>query len=111
MLYITEFDTYGVLRQYAKDPDNPKNILALKSLKHRAISQMRWRVFCCYRSTIDNADNLMQFQLGMSTEKAVVHTKTMANMNAEELMDVWKRAVEQVGLTVDPEALAKAQQQ
>ena len=115
MLCLPEFDTYHILPEYAREPDNARNIVALHVLKHRARIQLQWRVLTCRLSTPKTMDALMNFQMGhieakepgVSIEKPV----DFSTMTEEEMMTVYNMALKKVGLTLDPEALLKAQQQ
>ena len=48
MLCLPEFDTYHILPEYARNPEDQRNRLALKILKHRALTAMNWRVLNCH---------------------------------------------------------------
>jgi len=116
MLCLPEFDTYHTLEQYARDPENSRTNLALRVLKRRATLQLQWRIVCCRLASPRNIDKLEDIQYGRS--EAQTEDKKPApklfdpnNMTNEQIMDVYQQAVASVGWTIDPEALAKAQQQ
>ena len=115
MLCLPEFDTYNILPKYAREPDDARNIVALRVLKHRARIQLQWRVFTCRFSSMKNMDALLHLQMGYNEGKTtgVVVEKQVdfSNMTEEEMMTVYNMALKKVGLTLDPEALLKAQQQ
>lgn len=111
MLCLPEFDTYRILENYARDPDDYRNILALRVLKRRARLQLQWRVLHSRFASSDSIETLFDLLLGHH-EKHVAAPKTdMNQMSEAELMDMYNKALAEVGLSIDPEALAKTQQQ
>jgi len=114
MLCLPEFDTYHILPQYAREPDDPRNIIALNVLKHRARTQLHWRVLNCRLMSMKNMNALYNFQIGyIEKGSGVVVEKQVdfSTMTEEEMMTVYNMALKKVGLTLDPETLLKAQQQ
>lgn len=111
MLCLPEFDTYHILPEYAREPDKVRNQLALRVLKHRTMTQLKWRVFNNQFASKDTAGSLLDIQMGCSDTGHVVVHKDMNEMNEAELMNMYNKALDEVGLVIDPEALAKAQQQ
>ena len=114
MLCLPEFDTYHTLEQYARDPESNRANLALHVLKRRATLQLQWRIVCCRLASPKNYDTLEDIQygrLGQTEEKKAPKQFDPNTMTNEQIMDVYKQAVASVGWTIDPEALAKAQQQ
>lgn len=115
MLCLPEFDTYNTLEKYARDPDNGLNNLALRILKRRTMLQLQWRIVCCHLASPRNVDILEDIQYGRSepqkTEKQAPKVFDPSTMTDEQIMSVYKQAVASVGWSIDPEALAKAQQQ
>lgn len=115
MLCLPEFDTYHTLEQYARDPDSVRTNLALRVLKRRTTLQLQWRIVCCRLASPRNIDKLEEIQYGRSDQtteaKAVPKQFDPNKMTNEQIIDVYKQAVASVGWTIDPETLAKAQQQ
>lgn len=113
MLCLPEFDTYHILEKYARDPDSSQNICALNALKKQARSRIHWRVLHSKFLSEDSLEGLLQLAMGRTPNKAKTSTqkKDLSQMSEEELMSFYNKAVSSVGLVVDPEALAKAQQQ
>ena len=115
MLCLPEFDTYHILEQYARDPDNPRNIVALSVLKHRANTQISWRAFISRMARPDNLDKLIDLERGHILKEAkqgiIEKQADFSTMTEKEMMDVYFKALDKVGMTIDPETLAKAQQQ
>lgn len=112
MLCLPEFDTYHILDKYARDPDDKRNRLALRVLKHRATLQLHWRSMNSRIGMPENLDTLFDLQVGReiklpNTPKPV----DFNNMSEDQMMDVYWKALHKVGLELDPETLAKAQQQ
>ena len=111
MLSLPEFDTYHILEKYAKDPDHPSNILALRMLKRRARLQIQWRVLNSALASESNIETLWNVLIGCGESHTIAKKTDMSQMNEAELMDMYNKALAQVGMSIDPEALAKAQQQ
>lgn len=106
MLCLPEFDTYKILPRYAEEPEDARNRLALKLLKHRALAGLQWRVLNSRHATIDNADSLLMFQMGRwkSRKGGILDINSMTG---EELMDFYLKAVASVGQHVDPSLFTK----
>jgi hypothetical protein len=111
MLCLPEFDTYNTLRRYAENPDGIRNIVALKLLKRVTLRRLQWRVLNCRLANENTAGQLYDMVLGRNGTPRNAPKTNMLEMNEKELMDMYNKALDAVGLTVDPEALAKAQQQ
>lgn len=113
MLCLPEFDTYHILEQYARAPSSARNILALKFLKKRAALTLQWRALCCRLSSADLLEDLIDLQSGHISEKAKSRPKPVNfnEMTEAEMMDYYNKALAAAGMSIDPEALAKAQQE
>lgn len=109
MLCLPEFDTYNILPEYAREPETRRNKLALHLLKHRAMTQLQWRVLNCHIVTTENSDELLRFQLGRYGKTAKGNAMDITKMNSKELMDFYMKATAAVGVHVDPAAFTKAQ--
>lgn len=107
MLCLPEFDTYHVLPKYAEEPEDARNRLALKLLKHRTLAWLQWRVLNARDATADNADDLLKFQMGRWRAKGGAASFDVNNMTGEELLDFYLKAVASVGQPVDPSRFTK----
>lgn len=107
MLCLPEFDTYHVLPKYAEEPEDARNRLALKLLKHRTLAGLQWRVLNARDATADNADDLLKFQMGRWRAKGGAASFDVNNMTGEELLDFYLKAVASVGQPVDPSRFTK----
>lgn len=107
MLCLPEFDTYHVLPKYAEEPEDARNRLALKLLKHRTLVGLQWRVLNARDATADNADDLLKFQMGRWRVKGGAASFDVNNMTGEELLDFYLKAVASVGQPVDPSRFTK----
>lgn len=107
MLCLPEFDTYHVLPKYAEEPEDARNRLALKLLKHRTLAGLQWRVLNARDATADNADDLLKFQMGRWRARGDAGTFNVNNMTGEELLDFYLKAVASVGQYVDPSLFTK----
>ena len=107
MLCLPEFDTYHVLPKYAEEPEDARNRLALKLLKHRTLAGLQWRVLNARDATADNADDLLKFQMGRWRAKGGGASFDVNNMTGEELLDFYLKAVASVGQPVDPSRFTK----
>ena len=109
MLCLPEFDTYHILPEYARNPEDQRNRLALKILKHRALTAMNWRVLNCHIVNEKNSDKLLQFQMGNYVTRVGGMKTDISTMTPKELLDFYMKATEAVGWGVDPAAFTKAQ--
>lgn len=109
MLCLPEFDTYHILPEYARAPDTARNKLALHLLKHRALTNLQWRVLNCHIITKDNSDKLLEFQMGRYGGAGSGPKTDISTMTPAELMDFYIKATDAVGLHVDPAAFTKKQ--
>lgn len=108
MLCLPEFDTYHVLPKYAEEPEDARNRLALKLLKHRTLAGLQWRVLNARDVTADTADDLLKFQMGRWKAKGRgAASFDVNNMTGEELLDFYVKAVASVGQHVDPSLFTK----
>lgn len=107
MLCLPEFDTYHVLPKYAEEPEDARNRLALKLLKHRTLTGLQWRVLNARDATADNVDDLLKFQMGRWRAKGGAASFDVNNMTGEELLDFYLKAVASVGQPVDPSRFTK----
>ena len=107
MLCLPEFDTYHVLPKYAEEPEDARNRLALKLLKHRTLAGLQWRVLNARDATADNADDLLKFQMGRWRAGGGAVAFNVNNMTGEELLDFYLKAVASVGQYVDPSLFTK----
>ena len=111
MLCLPEFDTYHILPEYARDPENAYNLVALKVLKHRTENALQWRLFNCRLATVDNAVDLYNFQMGVRKKtKTGKKVLDFSKMSTQELMTLWNKAMEFAGIPVDPATLTKDKQ-
>ena len=75
---------------------------------------IRWRVYNSMLASADNIEDMVKAYLGakdLGSDEKPLSSKKIPEMNEAELMEFYNKAVSQVGLSVDPEALARARQE
>ena len=68
---------------------------------------LQWRVLNSRVATEDNADDVMRFQMGRYGDAESTGSMDFTKMSSEQLMDLYIKATDAVGLHVDPKALTK----
>lgn len=84
------------------------------ALLKRATMMIRWRVYNSMLASADNIEDMVKAYLGakdLGDDEKPLSSKKIPEMNEAELMEFYNKAVSQVGLSVDPEALARARQE
>lgn len=124
MLALPQFDTAGILRQYAMHPHDASAMLGLHMLKERATRAAMWDAFSRCRNP-DTLQRLFYLRLGTTTDAAATQAritggagraqartmpgmgKPMSEITDEEAALMYKAACKQLGIELDLPASVK----
>ena len=102
---MPEFDTYHAIERYARNTDDPAAILSYRMLKRRTEIAVMWRAVCNFGA--HNLLNTASIQMGaFAADKKQPKPMDMGSMTEKERKDMFMKAVEEVGIQLDPETLA-----
>lgn len=117
MLALPQFDTCGVLRQYALHPNDPYVLVGFHMLKERASRTSLWDAFGVCRNP-DSLQQLLYLRLGAAREAtrqsgtSSIHQgkgKPMSEITDEEAAQMYKAACKQIGIEIDLPASVKTE--
>jgi hypothetical protein len=109
MTCLPELDTYGTLKQFARNPNNIEALMAFRILQKRAKTKAVWSALNCFRA--NNLDAASDLYFGVSKAKKSKNQVTatgLAEMPAKERDATYLKLCASAGIKLDPKDLINA---
>ena len=90
MLALPEFDTYGILPGYAKNPKRGENKIALALLKQAVSRHIIWDVICAHKPGID-LQTLLNVRVGMDAHEETQTGGRVSNVMSKAVSTLEER--------------------
>lgn len=115
MLALPEFDTYGIIPRFARNPNDSLAMSGFLMLKERAIRGIDWSLHSMLQYRV-GVDRLLAYRLGHhmpeptlpvqgdSKATRTYTTKPLNQMSEAQLKEVYFNALKSAGISVDPAA-------